>query len=221
MFQTMNILEIAYLACLGLLALFILIFLAGKEKAAPGLLRALTGDKRFNYGRMRVGVLVILIILFVIEAAGLIYHEKSLLVILILGAAAIITCLLGLLIVGKVSRLKPGERGDGTDSKRSARTKKKSYRNRAGYTSSGNTGTRGTGTVKSSAFKPGTGKSGMIKSSTSRTGSPKTAVMQRSGGSSSALKTPKAMAARKGSTSANKAGGVKKKAIIRKTSSLK
>ena len=211
MFQTMNILEIAYLACLGLLALFILIFLAGKEKVAPGLLRALTGDKRFNYGRMRVGVLVILIILFVIEAAGLIYHEKSLFVILILGAAAIITCLLGLLIVGKVSRLKPGERGDGTDSKRSARTKKKSYRNRAGYTSSGNTGTRGTGTVKS----------GTVKSSASRTGSPKTAVTQRSGGSSSALKSSKATAARKGSTSANKAGGVKKKAIIRKTSSLK
>lgn len=179
MFQTMNILEIAYLACLGLLALFILIFLAGKEKVAPGLLRALTGDKRFNYGIMRVGVLVILIILFVIEAAGLIYHEKSLFVILILGAAAIITCLLGLLIVGKVSRLKLGERG--------------------------------TGTVKS----------GTVKSSASRTGSPKTAVTQRSGGSSSALKSSKATAARKGSTSANKAGGVKKKAIIRKTSSLK
>ena len=152
MFQTINILETAYFVCLGLLALFILIFLVGKEKAAPGLLRALTGSKRFNYERMRVGVLIILIILFVIEAAGLIYHDKSLMVILILGAAAIITCLLGLLIVGKVSRLKPGERRDGTGSMRT-RTRKKSYRDNASRTGSTKTAVTQRSGGSSSALK--------------------------------------------------------------------
>ena len=204
MYQAKIVLEIAYYLCLGLLALFILIFLVGKEKAVPGLLRALSGKKRYNFERMRIGILIVFVILFVIEALGLIYHEKGMLTLIILAVAALLTGVLGIMAVEHASRLKTGEKAE------NGRKKDNIRKSRAKGQKKNATGRRNFSSVQLRESRSDN-KTG-IKTN-AKTASKVKAGAKTKGNAGAAVKSGAGTGTK---TNAGKPEGAKKKAIIKK-----